>query len=453
VLFSDIQVLSDHKSDTNCPGLAKLVSNPQFIQRLMKFSIPTATPALGAYVPRFLALGGEKLWAKRWRHLGEDFKRSPMLQKICSDYHWLELLLHDQSRSISAHGQLAPPLIVEDIAVLHFIAMLLEVHARLTPAGKARLEGRVRAALSAETGFAALYLEMDIAHRLFNAGCDVEFPDLEGTAQCDLLFSNARVSGEVECKSLSADAGRKIHRKDFYRLLQPLEQYLLRRAQAGAREVLLVTLKDRLPSKTASQQRLRDAIERAASGAKSPIDGDFFSIQRQDFGPTLEAALSADRSAFYKACNDRFGENVHVAGPMSDQGCSVVVMRSLLGDDTSRPWLDAMEKAASQFSGTRPGFIAVQVNDVATHELMHPHLRRRAEVLANAIFRRSCGQNVAAVFISPYRGLMEGEAGLVAPAFGFFNLESRFEIDPADFSPFYGTMPDHEFARRIQARG
>ena len=173
----------------------------------MFFKIPISTIDLGAYVPRFLALGADTLWAKRWRHLGEDFKRSPMLEKIGADYHWLELLLHDQASTISAHGKLVPPLIVEDFAVLHFIAMVMEVYARLTPRGQVRLQGRLRAALAAETGFAPLYLEMEIARRLVDAGCYVEFPDLEGIAQYDLLFSNARVSGEVECKSLSADAG------------------------------------------------------------------------------------------------------------------------------------------------------------------------------------------------------------------------------------------------------
>jgi hypothetical protein len=55
------------------------------------------------------------------------------------------------------------------------------------------------------------------------------------------------------------------------------------------REILLVTLADRLPSETTKQQPLREAIKRMAAGGQSPIEGDYFTLQREDFGPTLEA--------------------------------------------------------------------------------------------------------------------------------------------------------------------
>lgn len=419
----------------------------------MRVFIPPGAASLGAYVPRFLALMGEARWVKRWHDLGRDFQRSPMLARIGADYHWLELLLHDQAATIGARGQLEPPLIVEDFAVLHFIGMVMEVHARLTPRGQKALEGRLRSALNAETGFAALYLEMDITRRLFDAGFDVEFPDLEGTAQYDLLFSNGHATGEVECKSLSADAGRKIHRKDFYRLLEPLEKYLLRRADIGANEVLLVTLCDRLPSEASKKQKVREAIKRFAMDSEEvAAAGEFFSITRAPFAPSLEAARKVDQRAFYKACVAIYGENVHVAGPMSDNGRCIVVMRSEMEDDTSKPWLEAMEKAATQFSGSRPGFIAMQFNDLATDELMRPHFRRRAEILSRAVCRRPDAAHVAAIFICPYRGLMQDKDGVVAPAFALFNTNGRFEIEPSNYAAFHGTMPDDEFARRIRAR-
>jgi hypothetical protein len=113
---------------------------------------------------------------------GAGLHAVPDVGRIAADYHWLELLLHDQARTIAARDRLEPPLIVEDFPVLHFVAMVIEVHARLTPRGKNSLQGRLRSALTAETGFAALHLEMDVARRLFDAGFDVEFPDLAGTA-------------------------------------------------------------------------------------------------------------------------------------------------------------------------------------------------------------------------------------------------------------------------------
>lgn len=420
--------------------------------RFMRIVLPNDVAKLGSYVPVFLAMTGEATWHKRWRTLGRDLDRSPMLAKIGADYHWLELLLHDEAATISKYGRLEPPLITEDLAVLNFVAMTMEVYARLGPRGQKVLQGRIRSALSAETGFAALYLEMDIARRLFDAGFDVEFPDLEGIAQYDLLFSNARASGEVECKSLSADAGRKIHRKDFYRLLEPLEEFLLYRAANGAREVLLVTLRDRLPSEVSRQQMLRDAIRLFADGSAGFSEGNaYFFLKREAFGAPLQVARTLGERTFYKACVAAYGENIHVAGPMLDGGQSVVVMRSAREDDTSKPWLEAMEKAASQFSGSRPGFVAIQFNDLAVHELMRPHLRRRAEILTGALCRRADAAHVAAVLICPYRGLVHNEDGIVAPGFCLFNTDGSFAINPADYGAFYSSMSDDEFARRIHA--
>ncbi|MGE0678797.1 hypothetical protein [Pseudolabrys sp.] len=418
----------------------------------MRIFLPPDVEALSSLIPRFLALAGEDAWNKRWHQLKRDFERSPAQQKIVADYHWLELLLNDQAAALAKYGHLNPPLIVEDLAVLHFIAMVVEVHARLTPSGQKVLQGRLRSALGAETGFAALYLEMDIARRLFDSGNEVDFPDLEGTAQYDIRFSRNGVSGEVECKSQSADAGRKIHRKDFYRFIDKIEKALERRAATGAKEVLLITLSERLPSDAEKQKTLVDAVLRAVSGTDLPsIVGDFFILTREKVNSSIEIARSKGQRALYGACIRLYGERLHVAGPITDEGICIVVMRSTLEDDTSKPWLEAMEKAATQFSGSRASFIAVQFNDLSPDELLSPSLRRRAEILCGALFRRSETSHVTGIHISPYRGFIESAQGIGAPAFGYFNTKSRFSSNPADYPAFHDTLSDRQFAQLIGA--
>jgi hypothetical protein len=415
----------------------------------MRIVLPTESEKLTPYLGRFLALAGAEAWEKRMRQLVQDMRRSEAQVKIVSDYHWLEIFLSEQADAVAARGDLDAPTMPEDFAVLQFAGIVVEVFQRLSPQGQRALQGRLRSALTAETGFAALYLEMDMARRLFNEGNEVEFPDLEGMAQYDLHFSNERVSGELECKSLSADAGRKIHRKDFYRLLEKVQMQLLRRAESGAREILVVTLTDRLPSQAARQQQICVAIQRIVGDSSlTTLEGEFFSITREDFRPPLDE-VRADEREFYKACVRIYGENVHVAGPMPEQGRCILVMRCILEDDTSKPWLEAMEKAVTQFSGTRPGFIAVQFNDLAPHELMTPSLRRRAAILFNAIIRRPDALHVAATFHCPYRGLVAAPGGVGAPGFSILNLECTFPINMADYSALLGSVPDEEFARLI----
>jgi hypothetical protein len=74
----------------------------------MRINLPSDAAALGAYVPRLFAITGEDQWVKRWRDLGHDFNRSPMLARIGADYHWLELLLHDLAATIASRGELGP---------------------------------------------------------------------------------------------------------------------------------------------------------------------------------------------------------------------------------------------------------------------------------------------------------------------------------------------------------
>ncbi len=48
--------------------------------------------------------------------------------------------------------------------------------------------------------------------------------------------------------------------------------------------------------------------------------------------------------------------------------------------------LTAMLKAITQLSGKRPGFIAVQRNDVKKEDLVEHHLQHRAGILSYALF-------------------------------------------------------------------
>jgi hypothetical protein len=262
----------------------------------------------------------------------------------------------------------------------------VDVHAQLSPNGRRVLEGRVRDSLKAETGFAPLYLELDLAQRLMDAGYDVEFSDMERTGQYDLLFKREAFAGEVECKSLSADAGRQIHRKDFYRFIEEVSPALQKQLALEGREVLLVTLDGRLSPDRGSQVELLAAVNRALCGdGPDLIEAAELKLERMPYSSVLADASTDDKKAFYNACTQAFGPNTHAAGTLTEEGGCLIVMRSRREDDTSEPLLEAMRKAATQFSGERPPFIAVQEHDIEVADLMLPHVRRRAGILSYAL--------------------------------------------------------------------
>lgn len=409
--------------------------------------------ALGGLIPPFLDLVGRERWFKRVDHLNTEQLKSPFQWRIVSDYHWLEMAVSFQLEVLEQEGCLRPELADElTLAALNFAATTVEVHTKLSPAGQRSLEGRLRDCLKSQTGFAPLYLELDLAQRLMDAGFDVAFTDMEGTAQFDLLFSRGSFAGEVECKSLSADAGRQIHRKDFYRFMDAVGPHLEAQRSRRRREVLVITLDARLSPDLSAQEALRIATKRILGGnAPGILQGDGFVLARQDLDTAMPDVSTSDATMFYEACRAAFGPSTHVAGSFTRDGGCAVVMRSRREDDTSKPMLEAMRKAASQFSRERPAFIAIQEHGIEVADLMLPHVRRRAATLSYALFGHYGGSHVNATYVTGFGALVARNGKVGTPAFAVPNPQPKFPAGAADAPPFLADVSDKAYAAAIGA--
>lgn len=417
----------------------------------MLIEFKTDFDTLSLCLSPFLELAGADRWRKRAVRLGQDAMSSPFQAKIVADYHWLELALSEQIIVREAYGNLVPEqLTIESVRALYFAQTFVEVHRRLSSHGRNVLEGRIRDALKSDTGFAPLYLEMGVARRLFDAGYEVEFSDTEGFAQFDFRFWKGNAHGEIECKSLSCDAGRKIHRKNFYRFVDALGDLIVARVSSGIKEILLVTLNDRLPAEERLQNALRDAAKRLLSEhALKRVEGDFFVVTREGYDSRLEHASVSGQREFYKICRELYGDNCHVAGPITPEGACLVIVRSQREDDHSDPMLEAMKKATKQFSRKRPAFIAMQFDDIEPADLLLRHMRRRVGLLSYYLFQQSDASHVSATYFSAFRGLVVSEAGIGEPAFAVPNPKPAYPVAPEDYSPFLAHIPDAEFARLL----
>lgn len=417
----------------------------------MRLTLPSDILSLAPYLDRFLNLIGRERWFKRCDQLDVDQRRTPFGWKIVADFHWLEMAIGFQADVLAKDGRLSSELADGRIlAALNFAASTVEVHAKLSQRGRQVLEGRLRDSLKAKTGFAPLYLEIDLAQRLMDGGYDVEFTDIEGRAQFDLLFSRGSFVGEVECKSLSADAGRQIHRKDFYRFMEAITPALAEHAKLKQQEVLVVSLDARLSPNTADQKRLAQATTiLLREDAPKTTQGQGFKLERRLYTECLGHAPLHDQSAFYKACGLVFGENTHVAGSLTeDTGC-VVVMRSKREDDPSKPKLEALRKAASQFTGERPAFIAIQEHDIDPADLMLPHVRRKAAILSYALFGHYGGSHVNATYVTGFGAVVERDGLIGTPAFAIPNPKPKFPINASDAAPFLAHISDADYAAAI----
>ena len=132
----------------------------------------------------------------------------------------------------------------------------------------------------------------------------------------------------------------------------------------------------------------------------------------------------------HAACKRVFGPSAHLAGKLSEHGGCLIVMRSEREDDTSKPLLEAMRKAATQFTGTCPAFIAVQLNELQPQELLLPHVQRRAAILSHALFSHYSQGHVNAAIFSGFNARVLPSDRFGQAGFAVINPMPTFALDP-----------------------
>ncbi|MEP6275299.1 hypothetical protein, partial [Hyphomonas sp.] len=368
---------------------------------------------LAKFVPTFIELCGVKAFKTRVRQLRQDIEASPYLAKIVIDYHWMELCLSDlgDSFEVSENGCL------DDWCAVKFAAMCVEVYLRLTQQGKKELSGRFRDALKSDAGFAPLYAEMDIALRFLALDFDVGFEDLDGRASFDFLVSKGGEECEIECKAFSVDAGRKVHRRDFYRLVHHITPDLLENPPEH-HEALIVTMRGRLIGNDCTRQEIAAAIRAQINSIDaSPDEWEHF-----DVVTTKLSGIVVDQD-LHAELKNRFGHDMHAAGAITEEAGRLIIVRSDTEDDPSKPVLQHLRSAAEQLSKTRAGFIALQFNDIELSDKPPENLLRRTAIISNALFYHYNANHVAGVMIGTYRNAV-GEGHDISAPVGTMVLNS-----------------------------
>jgi len=90
---------------------------------------------------------------------------------------------------------------------------------------------------------------MSVATHLSNAGFDIDFVDLEGKQRFDFLARKEGIELEVDCKTVSGDVGRPVHRRRaleiFHLIYSALAEQVDRRESRAVRIVIPSSLHGR----------------------------------------------------------------------------------------------------------------------------------------------------------------------------------------------------------------
>jgi hypothetical protein len=384
-------------------------------------------------IERFVIFVGQDVWSARMAEIAARAAAAHRFGLVIKQCHALELALERlRGRGpggVAADG--AAPTVAEQ--KLH--AIVTEAVAtveRLSAVGTERLRERLRAGLAGEGSLVDSFHLFRTAALHQARGFSLSFTGLEQGTPYDFVLSRDGVEMECVCETISAEAGRDVHRRAWAQFCDRIEgqmkpwlgtrpgRYLLKmtlaRGLRDGRPELVEGLHARVLAMLEGGTRL-DQDEAAVlrvepltmSGASPTVDS-LMTRLRREFGPEAHLSVSACADGVW-AMAARAGRRNEVAA----------VVRSRL---------DAL--APGRVSGERPAILSLFVEDIDRGEWRG--LRESLELEGAARHFMTCGGAAAVVAVTCYSRMeMFGLSGPDAVAEG--ELRFRNPAHPAAKNP------------------
>lgn len=349
-------------------------------QNLMSIATELHTNDIPNIYHRFSTLIGEKRWKAQVVKLKKQLRFRKHLQLTYDEDFQIVYELAKCANSKDANGMLAHNKTTDRsiYAALSFAAQTLSIIDNLPKTQRPLLVARIRSAISNAEDMRALRLELLVATHFSRAGSTVEWPEItQGDSTVDLLLPNlGKLGCEIECKSISRDKGKKIHREeaqDFLALVKTTTGTRLRGLSVNL--AVVVTLPDRLTKNRNVQTILAHQVVGAVltNTAITLDDGTTIKVSEVEQSKFDSITSASNRSqlsfAIDQATNTRNEESTFMT---NGKGSLVCVIRSAKQDtlgDSLRTTL--RQSARTQASGNRPLFFVVSLQDLEPDELRH----------------------------------------------------------------------------------
>lgn len=374
----------------------------------------------------FVALCGESAWNKRVAELCARAQAGSLLGRIAQQRHALELALaRVADRTPNARAG----------AVERLLCLLaqeaVEMAAVLPAASRSRLREEIGAGLTGEATLIPLFHRLRTAALLRRRGFTLRFDGIAEGAGYDMLAERDGAVVEVVCETVSAEAGRKVNRGDWWMLVDRIHPELQTWLAAHpGRYLLKMTLPEGLagPHQTAeihrritallAAERRQDACGQAvlkldplvlagaqAAGNRERPVGGLPARLREQFGPEAHLAVTTDansKSVFVMAA--RASQENEVAGAVCRRLASA---------------------AENRLTGRRPGILAVFLEDIdkAEWRVLRDRLELEGAVRrflttgpARRVVSVSCASRFELFGAPPPDGAAEGELRFRNPA-------------------------------------
>jgi hypothetical protein len=346
----------------------------------------SATADLGA----FFALIGERHWAARIEALKQAASGPQRAGRAVLQRHAIEITLERLRR-----GDKDPQSGSTSAAILALARQTVRFHRLLSRAGRARMCAALRAGLQGENTLIPVLHVVGTAVAQSAHGFAVHFAGYEDRAPFDLLIRRDGIEAEIVCDVVSAEEGRDVRRGAWVDLVDGIDPDLqIWLAAHPGRYLLKLTLPQGLRGGphpdgndlASLHRRIRTMLQ-----TQCRADHDEAAVLRLD--PLMLAAAQADENGLMSSLRREFGHEAHLAVTTAGGGVFVLAARAGRENEVAAAIRRRMEMIApSRLTGTRPGILAMFVED--TDRAEWNHLRDRLELegetrqfLADAIAR------------------------------------------------------------------
>ncbi len=292
------------------------------------------------------------------------------------------------------------------------------MYARLNQEGQNKLRNHVRGYLKGNASLLSIRHEMAVATHLMGQGWDITFADLEGSDRFDFLAARDHLEVEIDCKTVSADSGRKIHRKDFRRLTSYLRGSFREKASESNDGRLLVTLEieDRLPSNETDIKTIADEILDAIHSPEARLQAHDFLVTTETMGAAdIDLAQSDSVVSFIV---ESLGYQPHAFWVVNGTSIVIFIATSRKKDKVLKAFYTQLKRAQGQFTGTRPAVLWAQIEGVDRDEWPALKSKGGLRAMSHRYLGRSSSPHICMLAYSSVgavldRGTQIRETGLV----------------------------------------
>jgi hypothetical protein len=362
-------------------------------------------------IDQLVLLIGEDIWTVRLAEIEARAALSNRCGGVIRQRHALELALDRMRGRVPAKIEGAPPSggSVAEQRLQAIVAACVAISHRLSDAGLERLRARLTEALQGDGSLVGVFHLIRTASLHEARGFAVSFTGLEQGTAYDFVLSRDGAEAECVCVSVSAEAGRDLHRHAWAQFCDRIETQMKPwLASRPGRYLLKMTLTRGLPDNEAAlleslQSRVTAMLE---SGAR--LDQDADCVLRIE--PLTFAGASLTEEGLMPRLRREFGPEAHLSVSACADGVWAMAARAGRRNDVAAFLRRKLDDLPPRVSGERPAILSLFLDDIDRAEWRG--LRESLELEGAARHFMTCTEASVVVAVTCYSRMeMFGLAG------------------------------------------